>query len=71
MSQNGKLLAYLERHGSISTREAMHNLEIYRVSERIRELERLGFVFNHKAETTDSGARIMRYVLVSQPEMAA
>jgi len=68
MSQNAKLLCYLESRGSISTLEAVQNLLILRVSERIRELERLGYVFRHEPETTQGGARIMRYTLISIPQ---
>ena len=69
MTQLARIVRYLEIHGSISTREAMHSLECYRCSERIRELERLGYVFDHQPEITDNGARIMRYVLLSAPQM--
>ena len=66
MSQNSKLLLYFEQHGSITTREAMLNLGIYRVSERIREIERLGWVLKHEPVKIGK-ARVMRYTLMGRP----
>lgn len=63
VSQNGKLLAYLEKHGSITTLEASDQLRICRLSERIRELERLGINIDHTPEHTAGGARVIRYRL--------
>lgn len=68
MTQNAKLLRYLEQHGSITTAEATDNLRIFRVSERIRELEALGWRFDHLPHTTEGGARVIRYKLVSAPQ---
>lgn len=71
-TQNGRLLAFLESHpNGISTLEAVEQLRILRVSERCRELERLGYIISHTPETTTGGARIMRYKLVSQAREAA
>lgn len=65
MSQKSKLLVYLERHGSITTAEAMTNLSCYRVSERIRELEELGRVIEHSIEPNGNGSKHARYRLIS------
>ena len=66
MSQNAKLLTYLESHGSITTLEAMERLRILRLSERCRELERLGILIEHEPEKTPGGARVVRYRLVNE-----
>ena len=63
MTQLAKLLTYLEAHGSITTLEAMERLRILRLSERCRELERLGILIEHKPEKTPGGAREVRYRL--------
>ena len=65
MSQNGKLRAWLESHGNgITTLEASDNLRICRLSERIREIERLGFLIDHEPQRTANGARVIRYKLL-------
>ena len=63
MTQNAKLLTYLESHGSITTLEAMERLRILRLSQRVIELERLGILIEHLPEKTQSGARVIRYRL--------
>jgi len=40
VTQNAKLLTYLESHDGITQLESFNTLGIYRLSERIRELER-------------------------------
>ena len=47
MNQNARLLSYLEQHGSITSLEAVDNLGILRLSERVREIEKLGIQINH------------------------
>ncbi len=64
MTQNAQLLSYLETHDGISTLEAMERLRILRLSERCRELERLGYLIEHEPERTSTGKRIMRYRLL-------
>jgi hypothetical protein len=63
MTQNAKLLAYLESHDGITTFEATLNLGICRLSERVREIERLGFNISHDPETVN-GHHFIRYRLV-------
>ena len=41
-SQNTRLLAYLKQYGSITQREAIKHLNIYRLSARIYDLKRRG-----------------------------
>jgi len=71
VSQNAKLLSYLERHNGITTFEATLQLGICRLSERVREIEALGYVLAHDAERTPSGARVIRYRLISVPDRVA
>lgn len=77
-TQNQALLAYLKKHKKgITTLEAMQHLGICRLSERIREVERLGEMafdkqgayWNHHykitrlREKSANGATITRYKL--------
>jgi len=72
MTQNGRLLAYLEAHPrGITQLEAFNALGCCRLSERVREIERLGYVLAHDAEKTPSGARVIRYRLISVPDRVA
>ena len=67
MTQNAKLLSYLERHSEgITQLEAFNALGCCRLSERIRELERLGYLIEHAPEKTAGGARVMRYRLIGE-----
>ena len=63
--QNAKLLAYLESHDQgISTLEAMEQLRICRLSERIRELERdHGILIEHERDSS-LNAHFVRYKLL-------
>ena len=64
MTQNAQLLNWLESHNNgITTLEASDNLRICRLSERIREIERLGFLIEHEPERTAGGAGVIRYRL--------
>lgn len=64
MTQNARLLNFLERNpAGITQLEAFNTLGCCRVSERVRELERLGFLIEHEPERTTSGARVIRYRL--------
>ena len=70
--QNARLLTYLQSHPEgITTLEAFSALSCCRLSERIRECERLGYVFDHVPVVvpTREGktARVVRYVLLMEP----
>ena len=74
MSQNAKLLSYLSLHGSITTHEAFDALGICRLSERVRELERLRWVFAHtrtQVPTRHGHAYVTRYSVIREPESVA
>ena len=64
MTQNGKILHWLETHDGITTLEATLNLGVCRISERIREIERLGVSIDHVPETTSNGHHVVRYKLL-------
>ena len=49
-TQKVRLLKYLQKFGSITTQQAMSQLSILRLSERIRELEADGIQINHLAK---------------------
>ena len=63
MSQNGKLLHFLETHpNGITQLESFNTLGICRLSERVRELEALDYIIEYRVEKTPN-ARVIRYVL--------
>ena len=65
--QNRNLLNWLESHDEgISTLEAMEKLRICRLSERIREIERLGYLIDHERDSSVN-ARFVRYRLLRIP----
>lgn len=65
MSQKAKLLRYLETHDGVTQLESFNTLGICRLSERVRELERLGYFIGHTPEHTENGARVIRYKLLN------
>jgi DNA-binding HxlR family transcriptional regulator len=75
MSQNAQVLMHLEAGQPITQLEATMKYGILRLSERIRELERLGCVINHESVSvpTRSGksATVTRYTLLKGIERAA
>ena len=65
MTQNARLLNYLETHpNGITTLEAMQHLKVLRLSERIRELSKY-YEFSHTPEHTEN-ARVIRYRLTGE-----
>ena len=64
MSQNARILSWLEQHDEgVTQLEAFNALGCCRLSERIREIERAGFLIDHEPERTANGARVIRYRL--------
>ena len=43
MSQNAKILSYMEQHGTISAMDAMRDLGVMRLASRIHDLREAGF----------------------------
>lgn len=69
MTQNAKLLTWLQSK-PITQLEAFNGLGICRLSERIREIERLGYVIQHESvrvPTRDKEATVTRYTLIAEP----
>ena len=65
MTQNSRLLNFLERNPEgITQLEAFNTLGCCRVSERIRELERLGYLIEHEPVRTSKGHHLIRYKLL-------
>lgn len=69
MSQKERILEYLKKGNSLTTASAVDLFKIYRLSERIRELENDGHAILHENETTLGGARIVRYWLYKPVEI--
>ena len=63
VSQNNKVLEYMENHGSITSREAMMRLNVMRLASRICDLKKKGYPIVTDMETSASGARYARYSL--------
>lgn len=64
MTQCQAIVSYCESHDGITTLEAMQ-LGICRLSERVRECEKDGILFNHDPEKT-AHARFIRYRLINR-----
>lgn len=60
------ILDHLRRGNGITTLQAMRDFGCCRLSERIREIEREGWVILHNPIRTESGKRVMRYSLVGK-----
>lgn len=45
VSQNDKIISYLEKHGSITPLEALKELSCFRLAARIADLEKIGYTF--------------------------
>ena len=63
VSQNNKILEYMEEHGSITSREAMMRLNVMRLASRICDLKKKGYPIVTDMETSANGARYARYSL--------
>ena len=65
VSQNNKILEYMENYGSITSREAMMRLNVMRLASRICDLKKKGDPIVTDLETSANGARYARYSLES------
>ena len=61
-SQNWYILHYLLAK-PITPIEALEHCGTMRLSERIRELERMGYTIRHEWKRLPSGKRVMSYIL--------
>ena len=65
VSQNKRILDYIEKTGSITPKEAIIHIGCYRLAARIKELEGAGHRFHHEwvTEYGESGmVRYMKYI---------
>lgn len=71
MSQNSRLITYLERHGSITRGEAFMELGIANLWQRVSEIELLGWQCSRKSEQVPvrggGYTTVTRYTLISGP----
>ena len=67
MTQNDKLLLWLDSHDGITQLEAFNALGCCRLSERCREIEKQGYLISREPEKTPGGARVIRYRLEHIP----
>jgi hypothetical protein len=70
LTQKQLVLSHLRNRGSITTLIATKRYLCFRLSERVRELERDGFLINH-APIHKNGRRYMSYSLVEGRKRAA
>lgn len=67
MTQNARLLNWLETRGPITQLDAFNALGVCRLSERVREIEKLGYVIEHQrveVPSREGKARVMQYRLI-------
>ena len=69
-TQNERLLAYLERHGTITRWPAFSKLGIANLWARIAELREEGHKIKDRRVTTRSGAHVKEYELVGRKRAA-
>ena len=66
-NQNQKILDYLEKHGTITAKQADENLGIMRLASRISDLKKLGYVFESEMVVVKNRhgeiCRVKRYSL--------
>lgn len=62
-TQNWGILAYMKTYGPITPVEALRACKSFRLSERIRELEALGWQIERGWFKTAGGARVRTYRL--------
>ena len=61
--QTDVVLSYLKRHGELTTREAVTELNIMSLPKRIEELRKSGVAINIEYRTSANGARYGVYSL--------
>jgi len=66
MSQVNDLIAYLKKHGSITPKEAMYELKIWRLAARIPEAREKGYRIDSTMIKAASGKRHARYVFMGR-----
>lgn len=62
-TQRDKVLAWFKAHGTLTTREAVTELNIMSITKRIAELRDMGYPIRTDWAKAESGARYGVYVL--------
>lgn len=70
LTQKQQVLRHMRRHGYITTLIAFDKYDICRLSERVRELERDGYLINH-TPIRRGGKHYVAYSLVGSRKRAA
>lgn len=63
LTQKDRVLSWLKTHGTLTTREAVTELNIMSVPKRIEELRKQGYPISMDWATTETGARYGVYKL--------
>ena len=67
MTQNSRILAYLETHDGLTVLEAFSELRVCCLHKRLSELQpviaKMGYILDDEWETTAGGARVVRHRL--------
>lgn len=63
-TQRDKVLSWLKTHGTLTTREAVTELNIMSAAKRIEELRKMGYAIRMDWAKTESGARYGVYTLM-------
>lgn len=68
LTQNERVLVYIEENGSITQLEALNDLGVFRLASRISDLRKLGYPITSKMETVKNrfgeNCKIKRYSLL-------
>ena len=62
-TQCQKILEYIDEHGSITSRDAMMKLNVYRLASRVCDLKKKGYPIVAVTETASSGGHYARYYM--------
>ena len=65
-SQKARIHEYMQQGNSITPLEALDKFGCFRLSERIREIERLGVPIVHGRHITPDGKRVGKYWIEKQ-----
>ena len=63
-TQRDRVLSWLRTHGTLTTREAVTELNIMSAPKRIEELRKMGYPIRMDWATTENGARYGVYKLM-------
>ena len=69
VTQNAKVLHWLQKNGSLTTREAVTELDIMSLPRRIKDLRGIGYKINMTYRKSQSGARYGVYTLVKEDRL--